>query len=125
MAVRVLPRAHAPRAREGVWLPPLVLAIALMAPALDVFALVQPSELLGKCSVVAAALATGALVAFWLRFPRTNWLTAAGFAATAGLMLRLLGAEVAPLLSLLSIVALGIGGAYATRDDRDLSLVDA
>jgi hypothetical protein len=56
------------------------------------------------------------LLLMWLRFPRTNWLAAAGIAATAGFALRLVGADVAPLLSLLSIVAIGLGGGFASAE---------
>jgi hypothetical protein len=52
----------------------------------------------------------------WLRFPRTNWLAAAFLAALAGFALRLAGADVAPLLSLLSIVAVGLGGGFASSE---------
>ena len=125
MAVRALPRARAHRVRQTVALPPVVLSVTLFAPSLDLLGLVQPAALISRAGVFAATLATVALVACWVRFPRTSWLAAASFAAMAGLALRLLGADVAPLVSLLSIVALGIGGAFATRDKRDLSLVDA
>ena len=106
-------------------MPPAVLALTLIAPALDVVGLAQPYPVVGQVGVFAAAIATAVLVTCWLRFPRTNWLAAASFAAVAGVVLRLLGDDVAPLLSLLSIVALGIGGAFATRDRRYISLVDA
>ena len=125
MAVRALPRARPLEGRQGVTLPPVVLAVTLFAPILDVLGLVQPAAFISRGAVLTAALATLVLVACWVRFPRTNWLAAAGLAATAGLALRLLGADVAPLLSLLSIIALGIGGAFATRGGGDLSLLDA
>ena len=125
MAVRALPRARLVEGRQGATLPSIVLALTLFPPMLDLLGLVQPAALISRGAVLTAALATVVLVACWVRFPRTNWLAAASVAATAGLALRLLGADVAPLLSLLSIVALGIGGAFATRGRGDLSLLDA
>src|SRR5215471_9667124 len=125
MAVRAIPRTRALDSRQKAALPALVLTVTLFAPILDVLGLVQPAALISRAAVIAAALATVALVACWARFPRTNWLAAASLAASAGFALRLLGADVAPLLSLLSIVALGIGGAFATHDERDLSPLDA
>ena len=63
---------------------------------------------------VVAALASAVLVVSWARYPRTSWLAAASLAAVASVGLRALGADVAPLLSLLAVVALGIGGAFAS-----------
>lgn len=127
MAVRALPRPRTGllKGHDTVAVPPTALAVTLIAPVLDLLATVQPAGLISQAATAAAALAMVVLAACWLRFPRTNWLAAASFAAGAGLLLRLLGAEVAPLLSLLAIIALGIGGAFATRDQRDLSLLDA
>jgi hypothetical protein len=46
-------------------------------------------------------------------------LAAASLAAIAALAARILGADFAPLLSLLAVVALGLGGGFATSG-RDL-----
>jgi hypothetical protein len=67
-------------------------------------------------ATLASAAAAAALVLIWTRFPRTSWLFAACLAAIASLAMRVLGADVAPLLSLLSLVALGVGGAFASAD---------
>ena len=90
-----------------------------MLPAvLDLLKLVQPG--LGPYLVlpgaVACAAATALLLLMWLRFPRTSWLAAASVAAGASLVLRLLGADQGPLLSLLAIVAVGLGGGFANPE---------
>src|SRR5439155_45102 len=59
-------------------------------------------------------LASNGLRISWARYPRTSWLAAACLAAVASLGMRAVGADVAPLLSLLAVVALGIGGAFAS-----------
>jgi hypothetical protein len=64
--------------------------------------------------VLAASLAAAVLLVVWAHFPRTSWLAAASLAAVAGVALRIVGADVAPGLSLLAVVALGIGGAFAS-----------
>lgn len=118
MAVRALPHIHARTADRAASLPPVVLAVALAPPALDLFGRVQPG-LLGALELpmlVAAGLATLLLLLTWLRFPRTSWLAAATFAACAAFALRLAGADVASGLSLLAIVALGVGGGFGSAE---------
>jgi hypothetical protein len=115
MAVRVLQHAPARHASQATSLPVVVLALALVPAALDLLKLVQPAlgPYLALPDVVAGGVAASVLLLMWLRFPRTNWLAAAGVAAVASVALRLSGADVAPLLSLLAIVAVGVGGGYA------------
>jgi uncharacterized membrane protein YvlD (DUF360 family) len=64
--------------------------------------------------MLATAVASLTLLVIWARYPRTSWLAAAGLASVASLVMRIVGADVAPLLSLLVVVALGIGGAFAS-----------
>jgi hypothetical protein len=91
-----------------------VLLVTLLAPALDLLHSVQPSPLLGGPTLV-ASIATGAILLLaWARFPRTSWLAAATLAGVAGVGLRLVEADVAPALSLLAVLALGAGGAFAS-----------
>ena len=104
-------RAHAPLSTGTI--PALVLALSLVAPAFDLLRMVQPSLPLASVAVIASGAASAALLVMWLRFPRTSWLAAASLAAVASLAMRLVGADVAELLSLLAVVALGIGGAFA------------
>ena len=103
-------------------MPPVVLGLSLVAPALDLLRMVQPLLPLASIGVVASAAASAALLVMWLRFPRTSWLAAACLAAVASLAMRLVGADVAAALSLLAVVALGIGGGFAPAaelaDDR-------
>jgi hypothetical protein len=54
------------------------------------------------------------LLLSWARYPRTSWLAAACLAGLASVGMRAAGADVAPLLSLLAVVALGIGGAFSS-----------
>jgi hypothetical protein len=124
MAVRIAAHASARPAAQAVGLPPVVLAVALVPAALDLLRMVQPAltDVLHTPTSVASAVAAAVLLAIWARFPRTAWLLAASFAACASLALRLAGADVGPALSLLSIVALGIGGAFGSAE---LSPVDA
>jgi hypothetical protein len=116
MAVRALtqPLAHAPL--EAASVPPAALALTLAAPALDLFFTVQPFPGLAFATSVTSAAATAALLVIWLRFPRASWLFAASLAAIASLVMRLIGADVAPVLSLLTVVALGVGGAFASTE---------
>jgi hypothetical protein len=103
----------------------VVLALALVPAALDLLKLVQPG-LAGALMLptgVASAAAAAVLLVMWIRFPRAAWLAAASFAACASLALRLFGADIAPALSLLSILALGVGGAFVTN--AELSPEDA
>ena len=114
MAVTALPRTRTRAPFQAATLAPGVLVLTLIAPALDLLAIVQPGVLVPGVGVVATALAAAALAVTWVRYPRTSWLAAASLAGCAGLALRLVGADVAPVLSLLAIVALGIGGAFAS-----------
>jgi hypothetical protein len=114
MAVTALPRTHARAPLRAATLPPGVLVLTLIAPALDLLAIVQPGVLVPGFGIVATGFAAAALALTWARYPRTSWLAAASLAGCAGLALRLVGADVAPVLSLLAIVALGIGGAFAS-----------
>ncbi len=122
MAVRALPRSHARAPLHVAGLPPAILLLTLAAPALDLLGIVQPVLSVSSPAMVASAAATLVLLVFWARYPRTSWLFAAALASIAGLSMRLVGADVAPLLSLLSIVALGVGGAFASGDVNDVSL---
>src|SRR2546425_12576400 len=113
LGVRVLSRtrAHAPLSTGTI--PALVLALSLVAPAFDLLRMVQPSLPLASAAVIASGATSAALLVMWLRFPRTSWLAAASLAAVAGLAMRLMGADVAELLSLLGVIALRIRGAFA------------
>jgi hypothetical protein len=112
MAVTTLARpARAPL--TAVALAPGVLVAPLLAPALDLLRVVQPTIGLATPALVAAVAAAVVLTVTWLRYPRTSWLAAAMLAALASVALRLAGAEVGPALSLAAIVALGVGGAFA------------
>jgi hypothetical protein len=115
MAVRALPHSPVRAADRAVALPGIVLGLALVPSALDLLGGVQPGLVasLELPVVIAAGVATALLVAMWLRFPRASWLAAAGLSAFAGFALRLLGADGPPLLSLLAIVALGVGGGFS------------
>jgi hypothetical protein len=114
MAVTALPRSHARAPLDAATLPPAVLVLTLAAPAIDLLKLVQPGVVVPTLGLVAAGVAAAALLAVWVRFPRTSWLAAASLAGFASLALRFIGADVASALSLLAIVALGIGGAFAS-----------
>jgi hypothetical protein len=116
MAVRALPQPRVRAPIQSVSVPPLVLALTLTTPATDLFAWLQPSPMLPTLGALASGFIAAALVLIWLRFPRTAWLFAACVAAIASIVMRLVGAEVAPMLSLLSVVALGVGGAFATAE---------
>jgi hypothetical protein len=114
MAVHVLPRASARSADRVAVVPPLVLALTVAPAVLDLMRVVQPgvAPALAVPSVAATGVAAAVLLLTWARFPRTAWLLAAGFAALAGMVLRVAGADVGPVLSLLAIIALGVGGAF-------------
>ena len=118
MAARVLPRSSARSADRATSLPGLVLAAALVPSAIDLLKLVQPGlgPWLASPLLVASGAAAIVLLMMWLRFPRSNWLAAAGLAAAAGFALRVIGADMAPLLSLLLIVAIGLGGGFASSE---------
>ena len=74
-------------------------------------AIPQPSSC---ASSVALPPAAAVLMVAWAHFPRSSWLAAASMAAIASLALRFVGADVAPGLSLLAVIALGSGGAFAS-----------
>jgi hypothetical protein len=116
MAVRVIPRSDARTPLQVVTLAPAVLVLALIAPSLDLLMIVQPGTAVSIAALLASGLAALALLIAWLRFPRASWLFAAALATVASLVMRLVGADVAPFLALMSIVALGVGGAFATGD---------
>jgi hypothetical protein len=116
MAVRVIPRSHARSPLQVITIAPAVLGLALIAPALDLLMLVQPGPTVSYAAVLASAATAAALLLTWIRFPRTSWLFAAALATVASLGMRLLGADVAPFVGLLSIVGLGVGGAFRTPD---------
>jgi hypothetical protein len=114
MAVTTFPRTHARAPRVAAALPPGELLVTLLAPALDLLRTVLPGAPLGGLTLV-ASIATAAIVLLtWARFPRTSWLAAATLAGVAGVGLRLVGADGAPALSLLAVLALGAGGAFAS-----------
>jgi hypothetical protein len=64
--------------------------------------------------LLAIGCSSAVLGVSWARYPRTSWLAAASLAGAASLGMRVVGVDVAPLLSLLAVVALGIGGAFAS-----------
>src|SRR5258708_37769187 len=90
----------------------MVVVLALLAPAVDLRAIVQPAATVPGLGMLATAVASLTLLVIWARYPRTSSLAAAGLAGIASLVMRIVGADVAPLLSLLAVVALGIGGAF-------------
>jgi len=94
----------------------MILVMTLVAPALDLLALVQPGVVGPNLGLPAAGVAAAALLGIWARYPRTSWLLAASLAGLASLALRFVGADIAPALSLLALVALGIGGAFGSAE---------
>lgn len=114
MAVSTLARSHARAPIVATTLSPIVLVLTLIAPALDLLAVVQPAAAVPSLGLLATCLVSAVLVLSWVRYPRTSWLAAACLAAIASVATRAVGAEVAPLFSLLAVVALGIGGAFAS-----------
>jgi hypothetical protein len=113
MAVSAVPRSRARAPLEVGTLPPPILMLTLVAPVLDLLGFVQPGALFARVGLLAASVAAAALLVVWAYYPRTSWLAAATLAAVASVALRFAGAEVAPALSLLAVVALGLGGAFA------------
>ena len=101
MAVSALSQTHARSRLVATALPPVVLVLTLIAPALDLLAMVQPAAVAPPLGLLATGLASAVLVVSWARYPRTSWLAAASLAAVASVGLRALG-------------ALGIGGAFAS-----------
>jgi hypothetical protein len=127
MAVSALPRTHA-RAPSLGGVHPAVLLVSLVAPALDLLAIVQTHAALPMLTLAWCGLAAVLLGITWLRHPREAWLAAAALSMAASGALRLVepSGATAPLLSLLGIVALGIGGAFASPSlDLDLIAADA
>jgi hypothetical protein len=125
MAVRALATGTVDAAYQPAGgIPPMGLAVVLVPAALDLLAAVMPAlaQTLLMPSAVAGGAAAAVMLLAWLRFPRASWLAAATFAAAISAVLRLNGDQVAWLVSLLSIVALGIGGGFASGD---LSPVEA
>ena len=123
MAVTTLPRTHSRRASvEATSLPPLVLVAALTPLGLDLLARLETTITLETAALVCAGIAVVGLALTWLRYPRTAWLAAAVLAVVASLALRIVGAQVAPVLSLLAVLAIGIGGGFSspTSDLRTL-----
>src|ERR1700720_1817692 len=114
MAVTTLPRSRISAPLDAATLPPAILVLTLAVPALDLLALVQPGVFVPNLGLAAAGVAAIALLAIWAHYPRTSWLAAASLAGIASLALRFAGADVAPALSLLAVVALGLGGAFAS-----------
>jgi hypothetical protein len=119
VAVSALPRSRARAPIQSATVPAAVLGMTLVVPALDLLTLVQPGMRMPLVGALAATVVCAALLVTLARFPRTSWLAAASLAAIAALAARILGAEIAPLLSLLAVVALGLGGGFATSG-RDL-----
>ncbi len=116
MAVTSLPQARARRTElVASTLPPLALLLAVLPLAFDLFGGVHAALSLGALALVASVAAVIALGVMWLRHPRTSWLAAAVLAALASVALRLAGADVAPALSLLAVLSVGVGGAFASR----------
>src|SRR3979411_2955484 len=101
MAVSALSTARARPHLVAPSLGPLVLGLVLIAPALDLLASVQPAASVPRLPLLANALGATPLTLSWARSPRTSWLAAAGLASVASLVMRIVGADVAPLLSLL------------------------
>jgi len=114
MAISALSNARARTPLIATSLPPVVLVLTLVAPALDLLAIVQPAAAVPSLGLLATGLASVVLGLSWGRYPRTSWLAAACLAGLASVGMRAVGADVAPLLSLLAVVALGIGGAFAS-----------
>lgn len=114
MAVSALSGARTRTPLVATSLPPVVLVLVLTAPALDLLAIVQPAASVPIVGILATGLAGVTLLLSWARYPRTSWLAAACLAGLASVGMRAIGADVAPLLSLLAVVALGIGGAFAS-----------
>jgi hypothetical protein len=115
MAVSALPRTRPHTQQQSGSIGPLVLGVTLVTPGLDLLAVVLPGlQVITLLSLVASSVATAVLVLSWLRFPRTSWLAAAMLASVAGLATRVVGLELGPLLAVLTVLALGVGGAFAS-----------
>jgi hypothetical protein len=114
MAVSALSRPRARVPHQAATLSPAVLVLTLVAPGVDLLAMAQTSLSAPLLGVLGTSVATTVLLVIWLRWARTSWVAAALLASCASLAMRLAGADVAPVFSLLAIVALGIGGAFAS-----------
>ncbi|MBV9169633.1 MAG: hypothetical protein JOZ81_06085 [Chloroflexi bacterium] len=114
MAVRALPRASETAPLVTASLPAGVLLLALVAPGLDLLSIVQSTASLAGVALAASLATAAVLLGFYVKYPRTSWLAAAALAAIAAAGLRCIGAEFAPVLSLLAVIALGVGGAFAS-----------
>ncbi|HET6315637.1 MAG TPA: hypothetical protein VFG86_04200 [Chloroflexota bacterium] len=115
MAVTTLSRTRARRtSAAATTLPPLVLVVALVPAALDLLGNVHSAISVDTAAMISAAFAALALGVAWARYPRTSWLAAAVLAAAASVAIRVIGADVAPAFSLLAILAVGIGGGFAS-----------
>src|SRR5687768_5871923 len=120
MAVTVLHPTRARSQQAAASLPWVVLVAALTAPAFDLLTLVQPAVDLSGASLLGSAAGAVLLMAMSTRHPRTNWLVAACLAAGSSAVLRMAGFDLAPFLSLLALLALGVGGAFASHvEDAD------
>jgi hypothetical protein len=129
MAVKALPHVSVQSPPRAVSLGPAILALTLIAPTLDFLVRVLPSL---PFAPDAALITTGAasilLLVTWVRSPRASWLAAAGLAACASFGLRVAHADAAPALALLAVIALGLGGAFASPEtvgDSDAAPVSA
>jgi hypothetical protein len=123
MAVSALPRTRVATPDSAASLSWAALVLALVAPTLDVLMHVQPVEVLAPLAIAACAGAGAVLLLVWMRHPRASWLAAASLACFASVALRVAGADVAPALSLLAVVALGLGGAFASHTREADSLL--
>src|ERR687887_377215 len=113
MAVTALPRSQAKVTQAVGSVHPTVLLACLVVPALDLLAIVQPHAALAGLALGACGLGGLLLGVSWLRQPRAAWLSAAALAMVASGALRTAGMQEADPLSLLGVVALGTGGAFA------------
>ncbi len=108
-------RAIAGLALEPAPLPPLVLGVSLVGPALDLLGLAQHVAALEAPALLACGLACVVQAGWLAHRPAPAWLAAA-LATGASVLLRLAGAPEAPALALLGLVALGIGGVRPSAD---------
>jgi hypothetical protein len=114
MAVSALSRTRAGVPLQAATLSPAVLLLALVAPGIDLLTMAQTSLNAPLLGVLSTSVASAVLLVIWVRWARTSWLAAAVLASCASLAMRLAGADVAQVFSLLAVVALGIGGAFAS-----------
>jgi hypothetical protein len=93
----------------------------LVPVAIDLLTTVMPAlaQTMLLPSTVASAVAAALLLVLWLRVSNlrdAGWVAAATIAAGISVVLRVNGDELAALVSLVSVVALGIGGGFASSD---------